>query len=239
MTSKLHSRGFARNPNRRGPPRPPARRGSAVAAPVRRRSRAARAAFRRRRSPSLPGGGSVRDAVLGRLGTDLDFTTDARPEHVQALLRGWADHLWDTGGLAFGTVSAGKSVHQIEITTFRSDSYDRVGRNPEVTFGDSLDGDLVRRDFTVNAMAVRIGPTGARSSSTRSTGSPRCSTGSSTRPPRRPSASPTIRCGCCVPRDSFPSWGSARRRGYPRRSGTWRARSSGSPRNGSVRNWTS
>ena len=107
-------------------------------------------------------GGSVRDAVLGRLGTDLDFTTDARPEHVQALLRGWADHLWDTGGLAFGTVSAGKSVHQIEITTFRSDSYDRVGRNPEVTFGDSLDGDLVRRDFTVNAMAVRIGATGAQ-----------------------------------------------------------------------------
>ncbi|HEY5855241.1 MAG TPA: CCA tRNA nucleotidyltransferase [Aldersonia sp.] len=107
-------------------------------------------------------GGSVRDAVRGRLLTDLDFTTDARPEQVQGLLRGWADHLWDTGGLAFGTVSAGKGVHQIEITTFRSDSYDRVGRNPEVTFGATLDGDLVRRDFTVNAMAVRIGPAGAQ-----------------------------------------------------------------------------
>ncbi|WP_306363429.1 CCA tRNA nucleotidyltransferase [Nocardia sp. CC227C] len=105
-------------------------------------------------------GGSVRDAVLGRLGTDLDFTTDARPEQVQELMRGWADHLWDTGGLAFGTVSAAKGGQQLEITTFRADTYDRVSRNPEVTFGDTLEGDLVRRDFTVNAMAVRIGALG-------------------------------------------------------------------------------
>ncbi|MGN2635105.1 CCA tRNA nucleotidyltransferase [Nocardia takedensis] len=106
-------------------------------------------------------GGSVRDAVLGRLGTDLDFTTDARPEAVLEIVRGWADHVWDTGGLAFGTVSASKDDQQVEITTFRSDSYDRVSRNPEVTFGDSLEGDLVRRDFTVNAMAVRVGADGA------------------------------------------------------------------------------
>ncbi|PXX65684.1 poly(A) polymerase [Nocardia tenerifensis] len=106
-------------------------------------------------------GGSVRDAVLGRLGTDLDFTTDARPEQVQEILRGWADHLWDTGGLAFGTVSGSKDGQQLEITTFRSDNYDRVSRNPEVTFGDTLDEDLVRRDFTVNAMAVRIGEDGS------------------------------------------------------------------------------
>jgi poly(A) polymerase len=105
-------------------------------------------------------GGSVRDAVLGRLGTDLDFTTDARPEQVQRLLRGWADQLWDTGGLAYGTVSGSKSGWQLEITTFRSDTYDRVSRNPEVTFGNTLEGDLVRRDFTVNAMAVRIGAEG-------------------------------------------------------------------------------
>ncbi|MGW0250169.1 CCA tRNA nucleotidyltransferase [Nocardia goodfellowii] len=105
-------------------------------------------------------GGSVRDAVLGRLGTDLDFTTDARPDVVQELMRGWADHLWDTGGLAFGTVSASKAGQQLEITTFRSDSYDRVSRNPEVTFGDTLEADLVRRDFTVNAMAVRVGADG-------------------------------------------------------------------------------
>ncbi|WP_408637817.1 CCA tRNA nucleotidyltransferase [Nocardia bovistercoris] len=106
-------------------------------------------------------GGSVRDAVLGRLGTDLDFTTDARPDAVQDMMRGWADHIWDTGGLAFGTVSASKSDQQLEITTFRSDTYDRVSRNPEVTFGDTLAGDLVRRDFTVNAMAVRVGADGA------------------------------------------------------------------------------
>ncbi len=106
-------------------------------------------------------GGSVRDAVLGRLGTDLDFTTDARPEAVVEMMRGWADHVWDTGGLAFGTVSASKVDQQLELTTFRSESYDRVSRHPEVTFGDTLEGDLVRRDFTVNAMAVRIGADGA------------------------------------------------------------------------------
>ncbi|OBJ68138.1 CCA tRNA nucleotidyltransferase [Mycobacterium sp. 1274756.6] len=100
-------------------------------------------------------GGSVRDAVLGRLSPDLDFTTDARPEQVQQLLRGWADALWDTG-IEFGTVGVGKGEHRLEITTFRADSYDQVSRNPEVRFGDALDGDLVRRDFTVNAMAVRI-----------------------------------------------------------------------------------
>jgi poly(A) polymerase len=106
-------------------------------------------------------GGSVRDAVMGRLGTDLDFTTDARPEVVQGILRGWAGSLWDTGGLAYGTVSASKAGWQLEITTFRSDSYDRISRNPEVTFGDALESDLTRRDFTVNAMAVRIGADGS------------------------------------------------------------------------------
>ena len=100
-------------------------------------------------------GGSVRDALLGRLGTDLDFTTDARPPAVQRLLHGWADAMWDTG-IAFGTVGARLGDQICEITTFRSDSYDRVGRNPEVAFGDSIEGDLVRRDFTVNAMAVDL-----------------------------------------------------------------------------------
>jgi len=105
-------------------------------------------------------GGSVRDAVLGRLGTDLDFTTDARPEVVQELLRGFVDHQWDTG-IDFGTISAVKGLEQLEITTFRSDAYDRVTRHPIVKYGTSLEDDLVRRDFTVNAMAVRIGPDGA------------------------------------------------------------------------------
>lgn len=100
-------------------------------------------------------GGSVRDALLGRLGNDLDFTTDARPEVVKPLLDAWADTVWDTG-IEFGTVSAQAKGQQVEITTFRSDVYDGDSRNPDVTFGDTLEGDLVRRDFTVNAMAVRL-----------------------------------------------------------------------------------
>jgi poly(A) polymerase len=105
-------------------------------------------------------GGSVRDALLGRLGNDLDFTTDARPEQMQRFLRPWADALWDTG-IEFGTVGVGKHGDRIEITTYRADTYDQVSRNPEVRFGDNLDDDLVRRDFTVNAMAVRVTAVGA------------------------------------------------------------------------------
>ncbi len=104
-------------------------------------------------------GGSVRDALLGRLSPDLDFTTDARPEQVQEIVRRWADAVWETG-IEFGTVGVGKGEHRLEITTFRADTYDQVSRNPEVRFGDRLDDDLVRRDFTVNAMAVRVTPTG-------------------------------------------------------------------------------
>lgn len=100
-------------------------------------------------------GGSVRDALLGRLGTDLDFTTDARPERVRELLDGWAETVWDTG-IEFGTLGAYKRGTTVEITTFRSDTYDRVTRNPEVAFGDTIEDDLVRRDFTVNAMAVEL-----------------------------------------------------------------------------------
>ncbi|MEE6179065.1 CCA tRNA nucleotidyltransferase [Mycobacterium sp. 050134] len=104
-------------------------------------------------------GGSVRDAVLGRLSPDLDFTTDARPEQVHEIVRHWADAVWDTG-IEFGTVGVGKDGHRLEITTFRADAYDQVSRHPEVRFGDRLEDDLVRRDFTVNAMAVRITPKG-------------------------------------------------------------------------------
>ena len=104
-------------------------------------------------------GGSVRDALLGRLSPDLDFTTDARPEQVQQIVRHWADAVWDTG-IQFGTVGVGKGEQRLEITTFRADTYDQVSRNPEVRFGDRLEDDLVRRDFTANAMAVRITPDG-------------------------------------------------------------------------------
>jgi poly(A) polymerase len=100
-------------------------------------------------------GGSVRDALLGRLGTDLDFTTDARPEEIQRILSAWTDAVWDIG-IAFGTIGARKQGITCEVTTFRADTYDRVSRNPEVRFGDSIVDDLVRRDFTVNAMAVDL-----------------------------------------------------------------------------------
>lgn len=100
-------------------------------------------------------GGSVRDAMLSRLGHDLDFTTDARPDVVQPILNDWAETVWDTG-IAFGTVSAVKKGEQIELTTFRSDAYDGDSRNPVVEFGDTLEGDLIRRDFKVNAMAVEL-----------------------------------------------------------------------------------
>ena len=105
-------------------------------------------------------GGSVRDALLDRLGNDLDFTTPARPEVVKEILESWAETVWDTG-IDYGTISAVYKGQQIEITTFRADSYDGDSRNPEVVYGDSLEGDLIRRDFKVNAMAVQLGADGA------------------------------------------------------------------------------
>ncbi|MFF2921654.1 CCA tRNA nucleotidyltransferase [Streptomyces celluloflavus] len=100
-------------------------------------------------------GGSVRDALLGRLGNDLDFTTDARPEDVLRIVRPWADAVWEVG-IAFGTVGCKKSSFDIEVTTYRSEAYDRTSRKPEVSYGDSIEADLIRRDFTVNAMAVLL-----------------------------------------------------------------------------------
>ncbi|MEC3995639.1 CCA tRNA nucleotidyltransferase [Actinacidiphila sp. DG2A-62] len=100
-------------------------------------------------------GGSVRDTLLGRLGNDLDFTTDARPEQVLKILRPWADAVWEVG-IAFGTVGGKKDGYQVEVTTYRSEAYDRTSRKPEVSYGDTIDEDLVRRDFTVNAMAVSL-----------------------------------------------------------------------------------
>ncbi len=101
-------------------------------------------------------GGPVRDAMLGRLQNDLDFTTSARPEVTERLLKGWADAIWDMGR-AFGTIGCRKGEWQVEITTYRSEAYDPDSRKPQVEYGDTLAGDLGRRDFTVNAMALTLG----------------------------------------------------------------------------------
>ncbi len=100
-------------------------------------------------------GGSVRDALLGRLGDDLDLTTDAPPTRVLELVDGWAEAVWETG-IAFGTVGVSRGGFKLEITTYRSEAYEPGSRNPVVQYGDSLVDDLVRRDLTVNAMAVAL-----------------------------------------------------------------------------------
>jgi poly(A) polymerase len=100
-------------------------------------------------------GGSVRDAMLGRLGDDLDLTTDAHPDQVDGLVDGWADVVWDAGR-AFGTVGLQKAGTRVEITTYRAESYDAASRKPAVSFGTSLHEDLVRRDFAMNAMALAL-----------------------------------------------------------------------------------
>jgi poly(A) polymerase len=104
-------------------------------------------------------GGTVRDALRGRLsdgdGADLDFATDARPENVLALVKPLATGTWTTG-MAFGTIGARIGDRACEITTFRADRYDRITRNPDVVYGDSLVDDLRRRDFTMNAMALSV-----------------------------------------------------------------------------------
>jgi poly(A) polymerase len=100
-------------------------------------------------------GGPVRDAMLGRMQTDLDFTTSARPEETERLVSRWADGVWDMGR-SFGTIGCRKGEWQIEITTYRSKSYASASRKPDVAFGDSIEADLGRRDFTINAMAVSL-----------------------------------------------------------------------------------
>ncbi|WP_420639280.1 CCA tRNA nucleotidyltransferase [Candidatus Poriferisocius sp.] len=107
-------------------------------------------------------GGVVRDALVGSaLDTtaDLDFTTDAQPDAVKAILEGWADTLW-TQGERFGTVGARRGDRRVEITTHRRERYHPGSRKPEVDFSDAIDADLSRRDFTINAMAVEL-PAGA------------------------------------------------------------------------------
>ncbi|MCL2540838.1 MAG: CCA tRNA nucleotidyltransferase [Nocardioidaceae bacterium] len=100
-------------------------------------------------------GGPVRDAMLGRRSNDLDLTTSALPEETERILRKWGDAWWDMGR-DFGTIGCRKGEWVVEVTTYRSEAYDADSRKPSVRYGDSLAGDLGRRDFTVNAMAVRL-----------------------------------------------------------------------------------
>ena len=100
-------------------------------------------------------GGPVRDAILGRLGNDLDFTTNARPLESKKILQKWAENVWDTG-IAFGTVAGKRGNTTVEVTTYRTENYEINSRNPQVEYGDSIQGDLSRRDFTVNAMALEL-----------------------------------------------------------------------------------
>jgi poly(A) polymerase len=100
-------------------------------------------------------GGPVRDAILGRLGNDLDFTTNARPEESKKILTNWAESVWDTG-IEFGTVAGKRGDTTVEVTTYRSETYDADSRKPEVVYGENIEGDLSRRDFTVNSMALEL-----------------------------------------------------------------------------------
>ena len=100
-------------------------------------------------------GGPVRDAILGRLGNDLDFTTNAHPKESEKILNKWADSVWDIGA-AFGTVAGKKDEITVEITTYRSENYQKDSRKPAVEFGENIEGDLSRRDFTINAMALEL-----------------------------------------------------------------------------------
>jgi len=100
-------------------------------------------------------GGPVRDVFRGERPSDLDLTTDATPEQVLALVGGWADATW-TVGIAFGTVGLRKGRSVFEVTTYRSERYRAESRRPDVRYGRSLEEDLSRRDFTINAMAARL-----------------------------------------------------------------------------------
>jgi poly(A) polymerase len=141
-----------------------------MAVPMSNDQRKAAAALLRERVPAVTGigrlfarhgyelalvGGPVRDVFLGERPADLDLTTNAPPDQVLAITRGWADKTW-TVGIAFGTVGLRKGDDHFEVTTYRSEQYDRTSRRPDVQYGTSLEEDLSRRDFTVNAMAARL-----------------------------------------------------------------------------------
>ena len=146
-------------------------------------------------------GGSVRDALLGRLQQDLDFATDARPEQILAIVRPWANNVWETG-IAYGTVGLRKGDYILEITTYRSDAYDPASRKPAVTYGDTPRATSLA--VTSPSTRWRCGcPRG--SSSTRTAVCATSASASSARPVHRRTPSATTRCGWCGRLDSRPS----------------------------------
>ena len=168
-------------------------------------------------------GGSVRDALLGRLGTlthpetgsasTVTWTSPRTP----ARSRCWGSwtagptSTWDTG-IDFGTVGVAQAGLRLEITTFRSDQYDGLSRNPAVTYGDTLEGDLLRRDFAVNAMAVSV--PGHRFADPFGGLAQLGGEGAGHARTPRSCRSATTRCACSAPPGSPPSWASRRRRGW-------------------------
>ena len=100
-------------------------------------------------------GGPVRDAILGKNVKDLDLTTNATPKEIQNILKNWAEDTWDVG-IKFGTVGAKKNDFIFEITTYRTEQYEDTSRKPSVEFGQTLEEDLARRDFSINAMALKL-----------------------------------------------------------------------------------
>ena len=101
-------------------------------------------------------GGMVRDGALGLpLDHDIDVTTDARPEEIKPILEAWGNQVWDQGA-RFGTIAARRGDADVEITTFRSETYRPDSRKPDVRFSDNVEVDLSRRDFTINSVAVSL-----------------------------------------------------------------------------------
>ena len=105
-------------------------------------------------------GGSVRDALVPATSDpghdfDYDLTTDARPDEIEQIVAGWADDIW-TQGARFGTIGCRRGQDRFEITTHRAEVYVPESRKPEVSFGDDIVEDLSRRDFTINALALRL-----------------------------------------------------------------------------------
>ena len=150
-------------------------------------------------------GGPVRDAMLGRPHTDLDFATSARPDETERLLAGWGEATWDMGR-DFGTIGCRRGQWTVEVTTYRSEAYDPASRKPNVDFGDTASARATWADATSRSTRWRCGCR-AGSSRTRTAVWSTSRSGCCAPRARRRTPSPTTRCGCCALRGSPPSSG--------------------------------